>query len=268
MITDAQSAAAFELGHGGKGILLLHGFCGSAAQMRYLAEGLHARGYTVKVPLLPGHGTTVDDMRRSTFVQWMECARSAYAALKKECDFAAVAGHSMGGVLALLLAEQFPVDAVITLSAPMHLTGARGLLAPFAPMAGLIIPYLKYPGTRKYPEDFLMDNHIGYETLPVAKVGDLYALMRRARRDLFAVTAPIMVMQSADDTTVSANSPKIILTGVSSHIRQRIRLTHSGHLISLGPERSRVLDAMTRFLGECTIEHPSDSESGANTNNL
>ncbi len=251
MISDTQTAAAFQLGHGGQGILLIHGFCGSAAQMRYLAEGLHKRGYTVSVPLLPGHGTTVDDMHRSTFRDWLNCARRAYTALKAECSFVAVAGHSMGGVLALLLAEQFPADAVITLAAPMHLTGARGLLAPFSPIAGLFVPYLRWPGERKYPEDFLMKDHIGYETLPVARVNDLYCLMRRARRNLFAVTAPIMVIQSEDDATVSTSSPKIILTGVSSQIRRRIRLTRSGHLIPLGPERSRTLDAMTQFIDEC-----------------
>ncbi len=260
MISDAYSAAAFQLGHGGQGILLIHGFCGSAAQMRYLAEGLHKCGYTVCVPLLPGHGTTVDDMRRCTYRDWMNCARRAYTALKEECSSVAVAGHSMGGVLALLLAEQFPVDAVITLAAPMHLTGARGLLAPFSPVAGLFIPYLRWPGERRYPEDFLIQDHIGYETLPVSRVNDLYCLMRRARRNLFAVTAPIMVVQSADDTTVSASSPKIILTGVSSRVRRRIRLIRSGHLIPLGPERSRTLEAMTHFLSECV----SDSVKGNN----
>ena len=201
MIADTHPASGFQLGHGGKGILLLHGFCGSAAQMRYLAEGLHKCGYTVSVPLL--------------------------------------------------LAEQFPADALITLSAPMHLTGLRGLLAPFSPLASLMIPYLKFPGQRKYPDDFLHEHHIGCETLPVAKVNDLYVLMRRARRNLFAVTAPLMVIQSSDDTTTSASSPKIILTGVSSPIRRRIHLTHSGHLISLGPERNIVLESMADFLDEC-----------------
>lgn len=254
MIADTHSAAGFQLGHGGKGILLLHGFCGSAAQMRYLAEGLHRLGYTVSAPLLPGHGATAADMRRSCFRDWLDCARCAYAALRQECSFVAVAGHSMGGLLALLLAEQFPVDAVITLAAPMHLTGIRGLLAPFSPAVALLIPYLKFPLQRKYPKDFLHEHHISCETLPVARVNDLYVLMRRAHRNLFAVTAPIMVIQSADDTTASASSPRIILSGVSSGIRRRIRLTHSAHLISLGPERQLVLDSMSDFLKECAAE--------------
>ena len=156
----------------------------------------------------------------------------------------------MGGVLALLLAEEYPLDAVIALSAPMHLTGARGVLAPLSGAASLLVPYLKWPGERKYPDDFLKDDHLGYDSLPVSKVHDLCKLMRRARRNLFAVTAPLLVIQSVDDPTVSASSPGIILSGVSSDTRLRCMLTHSGHLIPLGPERSEVLSSMTGFLGK------------------
>lgn len=247
-MTPDLKESSYQLGHGGNGILLLHGFCGSARQMRFLAEGLHAAGYTVRAPLLPGHGSTIQQMRRSTFREWHNCARSSYADLRGECRSVAVAGHSMGGVLALLLAEEYPVDAVIALSAPMHLAGVRGLLSPFSFLAAPFVPYLSWPGERKYPKDFLLEDHIGYETLPVAKVNDLFRLMRRARRDLFAITAPLLTIQSADDPTVSASSPRIIAGGVSSSVRQHVPLMHSGHLIPLGPERGLVLQSMIDFL--------------------
>ncbi len=247
MSTESRTAA-YQLGHGGNGVLLIHGFLGSAAQMRYLAEGLHQAGFTVRVPLLPGHGSTLRDMRKSTFRDWHAAMRLACCELREECATVAVAGHSMGGVLALLLAEEYPVDAAIALSAPMRLTGLRGLLSPLSPLTALFIPYLKWPGERKYPEDFLLEDHLCYETLPLAKVHDLHCLMMRARRNLFAVTAPILVVQSMDDPTVSASSPRIILTGVTSKIRERVRLTHSGHMIPLGPERKETLSAMIRFL--------------------
>lgn len=248
MNSEMQGSAAYQLGHGGRGILLIHGFCGSARQMRFLAEGLHSAGYTVCVPLLPGHGSTIQQMRKSTFRQWHDCVRTAYINLHEECSFVAVAGHSMGGVLALLLAEEYPVDAVIALSAPMHLAGVRGMLSPFSFVAAPFIPYVKWPGERRYPNDFLIDDHLCYETLPVAKVNDLFRLMRRARRDLFAVTAPVLTVQSKDDPTVSASSPRIISSGVSSSVRRHAALSCSGHLIPLGPERNKVLSAMINFL--------------------
>lgn len=249
-MNPAKQSAAFQLGHGGRGILLIHGFCGSASQMRFLAEGLHAAGYTVRVPLLPGHGTNVKSMRESTFRDWLDHARYAYAGLREECTSVSVAGHSMGGVIALLLAEEYTVSAVAALAAPMHLSGARGLLAPFSALAAPFIPYVKWPGPRRYPEDFLLDDHISYDSMPVSKVRDLYCLMRRARLNLFAITAPLLTIQSGDDVTVSRSSPRIIAGGVSSSVRRHVRLTRSGHLIPLGPERGRTLSELIRFFDE------------------
>lgn len=239
----------FQLGHGGNGILLLHGFCGSSLQLRYLAQGIHENGYTVSVPLLPGHGTTLRDMCRSTYLDWLTCARIAYTSLREECSSVSVVGHSMGGVLALLLAEEYPVTAVITLAAPMRLKGARSLLAPFAAPVSWLIPYLTLPEDRQiHPDDFLSDDHIGYDGLPLARVRDLCWLMRRARRDLYAITAPLLAVQSRDDLSVSASSPYIILSGVSSAVRERLTLSESGHLIPLGPERKELLAALLSFL--------------------
>ena len=52
------------------GILLVHGFTGSPASMRPWAEYLNQRGYTVKVPLLPGHGTTPEDLNLVKWEEW------------------------------------------------------------------------------------------------------------------------------------------------------------------------------------------------------
>jgi len=249
-MNPGKQSAAFQLGHGGRGILLIHGFCGSASQMRFLAEGLHAAGYTVRVPLLPGHGTSVREMHESTFRDWLDHVRYAYSDLREECACVSVAGHSMGGVLALLLAEEYPVSSVAALAAPMHLSGVRGLLAPFSTLAAPFMPYVRWPGARRYPEDFLLNDHIGYDAMPTAKVRDLYRLMYRARVNLFAVTAPLLTIQSVDDTTVSRSSPRIIAAGVSSSIRRHVPLSRSGHLIPLGPERNQVLTALTAFFDE------------------
>lgn len=50
--------APFILTGGDDGILLIHGFTGSPAEMRPLGCYLHERGLTVSAPLLPDHGTT------------------------------------------------------------------------------------------------------------------------------------------------------------------------------------------------------------------
>lgn len=243
-----QIPSSFQLGHGGHGILLMHGFCGSSCQMRFLAQGLHENGYTVSVPLLPGHGSRLQDMNYTSCWEWLTCVRRAYTSLWAECASVSVIGHSMGGVLALILAEEYPADAVITLAAPMRLSGVRALFAPFARPVSLFLPYLYRLENMRYPEGFLLTDHIGYDGLPVARVHDLRKLILLARRNLFAVTAPLLAVQAEDDAAVSHTSPGVIASGVSSRIRQTRFLPEGGHLLPLCPQRETLLQIILSFL--------------------
>src|SRR3954447_8334392 len=90
------------------GALVLHGFTGNPGSMRGLAEAFAAAGYHVEMPLLPGHGTTVDDMLTTGWSDWSAAADAAYATLSARCSKVIVAGLSMGGSLTLWLAGQHP----------------------------------------------------------------------------------------------------------------------------------------------------------------
>ena len=54
---------SFFLQGGSMGVLLIHGFTGAPTEMRLLGGFLHQNGLTVSAPLLPGHGTTVENVR-------------------------------------------------------------------------------------------------------------------------------------------------------------------------------------------------------------
>src|SRR5580704_7049564 len=86
------------------GVLVLHGFTGNPTSMRALAEALAEAGYAVELPRLPGHGTAVEDMLPTRWVDWSGAAEAAFADLAGRCAKVAVAGLSMGGTLAAWLA--------------------------------------------------------------------------------------------------------------------------------------------------------------------
>src|SRR5438045_2046546 len=58
------------------GVLLLHGFGGSPVEVQPLALSLADKGYTVDVPLLPGHGTTPRDFAATRNEQLIDAARN------------------------------------------------------------------------------------------------------------------------------------------------------------------------------------------------
>jgi len=95
-------------GTGPDGALVIHGFTGNPGSMRGVAEALAAAGFHVEMPLLPGHGTTVEEMIPTTWADWSSAADVAYQALAARCGKVVVVGLSMGGAITLWLGAEHP----------------------------------------------------------------------------------------------------------------------------------------------------------------
>lgn len=228
-------------------VLLIHGFTGSVAHMRPLGEQLHALGYTVKGINLPGHATSEKDMAKADWQKWLSAAKEATLELSSRGGRVAVAGLSMGGVLSLLVSQQMKVDACITLSAPMavqnKLMGLAGTLAPLYPRVSWRPPTQRH--LQLDPEyDF------GYSGFPTRKAADLNKLIKLARGDLFAITCPVLAIQSEADETVWAGSAKCIVDGVSSTHKQLLMLKDVPHVITISKELPTIVKAMDGLLSE------------------
>jgi carboxylesterase len=86
------------------GALVVHGFTGNPSSVRTLAQAFAAEGFHVEVPRLPGHGTTVEDMRTTGWGDWSAATEDAYQRLAGRAGAIVVAGLSMGAALTLGLA--------------------------------------------------------------------------------------------------------------------------------------------------------------------
>ena len=116
---SAPECQPFHLEGGDHAVLLLHGFTGTAAHMRPLGELLHAQGFTVEGVNLPGHAQSMEAMAQTHWQDWLDAAKEAFCRLQARYQQVSVAGLSMGGCIALLIAEQMHPVSVITISAPM-----------------------------------------------------------------------------------------------------------------------------------------------------
>ena len=128
-MTIAKDHSVYIAG-GPVGVLLIHGLAGTPTEMRYVAQGVAAKGHTAYCPQLAGHCGTYDDLKRTTWQDWYGSAEVALTELGKRCSTVVVGGLSTGALLALLLAVRRP-DAV------------RGtmLLAPTFRLDGWNIPW-------------------------------------------------------------------------------------------------------------------------------
>lgn len=101
--------------------LLIHGLGGTAFDLEWVAKTLSAAGIAAQRVTLPGHDSTVEAYGAARFAHWAEHVEHAYAALAAQGKRGIVVGFSLGGILALHLAQRFAVAGVVTLAAPMYL---------------------------------------------------------------------------------------------------------------------------------------------------
>ena len=227
------------------GVLLIHGFTGSAGHMRLIGEGLSAQGFTVKGINLPGHATSMEDMGRTDWQDWLGAARGAVAELREQCDRVSVAGLSMGGVLTLLLAEEMALTACAPISAPM---AVQNKLMPLAKLAAPFMPMTWWGGDPERPSQLDDRYDYGYPGFPTKCAASLSKLIKMARGNLHAVTCPILAVQSHADETISADSADVIMAGVSSKVKGTLWLEEVPHVCTISPEHPRISQAVGELL--------------------
>jgi pimeloyl-ACP methyl ester carboxylesterase len=115
-------------------VVLLHGLAANKKIMSYLARGFALLNLRVFVPDMPGHGRTAGPF---SFARAESCSDSFVTQLiaRGAIDPARtiLAGHSMGGALAVRIAARVPVAGVVAVSpAPMVTTyGVPASMLPF-----------------------------------------------------------------------------------------------------------------------------------------
>jgi len=153
------------------GCLLIHGFTGTPAEMKLLGLYLNEKGYTVKGVLLRGHGTTVEDMEKTNWKDWMVSAENGLIELKKKCEKVAVIGLSMGGIIALNLASKHSLDYVVSISSPIKITNKQ---AYWAPVMKFFKRYAIRENKKINPE--IEDYALVYDKTPIVSVSHLLSL--------------------------------------------------------------------------------------------
>ena len=240
------NAQPFFLPGGDDAVLLTHGFTGSAGHMRPLGDLLNAQGFTVRGILLPGHGTALADMRKTTWHDWLDAELTAVRELREKYRTVTVAGLSMGGCLSLIAAEQMPVDACITLSAPMKTLQKFTWLAP---ALALIKPEIMWQnGAVNDKRRLDPEYNIGYAGMPTARVADLNHLMNQARKNLYSVTCPLLAVQSHGDETISPDSAEIIINSAASQVKQTLWVEEVPHVCTISREKDHIGQTMAEFL--------------------
>ena len=241
-----QGAEPFLLPGGEKGVLLLHGFTGSPAEMRLLGNALHQEGYTVLAPRLPGHGTTVEEMAQTRWPLWYGGAEDGYWLLRSLCSQVAVVGLSMGGLLAIKLAAKLPVKKAAFISAPIFVQDKR------APLLAFLRFFIHYLPKHKKNYQELQKYCISYAKMPTKPLVSLFKLLNECKNKLLAeIKIPCLVLQSKTEHTVQPRSAEYIYNKLTAAAGRRlVWFEHSGHILTLDREHEAVFKEIADFFAE------------------
>ncbi len=244
-------------GSNGCGVLLIHGLTGTPLEMRLLGMGLHRAGFTVAGPQLAGHCGTVDDLLATGWHDWYASVREAAETLSKSVDHLVVGGLSMGALLALLYAADFP-DTVCAVGVYAATFRHDGWAVPLLARMSFALPWVKRLGLAR--NRMTMENepyglrdealraqvrdamHGGDSSVaglpgnPWHSLAELQLLSRHVRKQLPRVTAPCLVAHAAEDDIASLRNARLVLDNVSGPA-ELLLLKDSYHMITIDRER-------------------------------
>lgn len=226
------------------GVLLCHGFTSTPQSMRAWAEHLAAEGITVRCPLLPGHGTAWRQLNRTRWTDWYGAVDSELSGLREHgCRSVFVFGQSMGGTLALRLAQKHADIAGLALVNPSVTTLRKD--AALLPLLSKVVPAVRgVAGDIAKPGAV----ELAYDRMPLRAMASLAQLWRLVREDLRLVRQPLILFRSSNDHVVEPVNATIILDGISSQDVTQVTLTDSFHVATLDNDATTVFRRSVEFL--------------------
>jgi esterase/lipase/1-acyl-sn-glycerol-3-phosphate acyltransferase len=232
------------------GVLLIHGYMAAPEEMKFFARYLYARGFTVHVPRLKGHGTSPDDLARTRYEQWIESVEEAYVALRHSCAKRFIGGFSTGAGLALEMATRVrDYEAVFAVAPPMRL---QDLGAHFVPAINAWNTMIRRIHLTAMAREFI-DNHpenpqINYRRNPIAGVQQLGKLMEQLADKLGQIDKPVLVVQSRNDPVVNPRGSEKLFRQLGSDVKEYYLFDYDRHGILIGEGVKRVYQAIENFI--------------------
>jgi carboxylesterase len=220
---------------GPNGALCVHGFTGNPSTMRGVAHALAAAGFTVELPLLPGHGTAIEDMLDTGWPDWIGEAEAAYQRLAAKVDKVFVVGLSMGGAITCWLAADHPevagiaaINAVVS-EPPGVVELVQALLDEGQEVMDAIGSDVADPEVAES----------AYAGTPLRPLLTMAAAAGELERRLPQITCPVLILNAPQDHVVPPENSDILAASVSGPV-ERVTLERSYHVATIDYDKDIV----------------------------
>jgi carboxylesterase len=245
-----------DAGEGADGALVVHGFTGSPQGLRGLAEAFAAAGFSVELPRLPGHGTSLDDMLTTGWDDWSGEAEAAYQRLAARSGRVVVAGLSMGGLIATWLAAEHPeIAGLIAINAAVEPVGEAmvDILRQTIDQGVTVMPAIGNDVADPSQKE------LAYDGMPVAPLLGMVTAQAALAGRIGDIRCPALVITSRHDHVVPTSNSDFLASRLGGPV-ERVWLERSFHVATLDYERdeieTRSVDFARKALASDVPHHP------------
>jgi carboxylesterase len=214
--------------------------------MRGLAEAFASAGFTVELPRLPGHGTTVEDMATTGWAEWSGAVEAAYRDLEARCDRVVAAGLSMGGTLAAWLGAHHPelaglvlINAAVGMADDDLRKGLEDMLAQGIELMPGVAGDIADPHAKE----------LGYDQVPVRSLLSLGEAMADLEARLADIGCPVLILNSPQDHVVPPDASDRLAASVSGPV-ERVTLERSYHVATLDYDAAEIEERSVEWVAK------------------
>jgi carboxylesterase len=234
-------AEGYTLEGGKAAVLLLHGFGDTPQSVQALADHLHRGGWTVRAPLLPGHGRSLRAFSRSRATEWCRFVLEEHDRLRASHGAVAVIGQSMGGALAVILAgERRDVTALVLLSPYLTMLPKVARLARVHRLVAVATPYVRTRSEASIWDAAERSRSLGFGVVAPRSLAELLAVTRAAWAAAPRIVAPTLVLQSSSDNRISGEDALRAFQRLGTPRKELAWLSGRGHVIAVDHGREEV----------------------------
>ncbi len=254
IIRDKRAASPLLLkgNDGGMGVVLFHDYLSSPGEMEALATDLNDKGFTVYIPRLKGHGTSVTDLEQTPFEKWVEVAEEALVVMRHLCGRFAVGGVGMGGSIAMYLqAKALDCQAFFAISPPLRIKDFSDL---FVASPGLWHQVMKKAGVKSNDESLIRyapaNPRVTYDKNPASGMKQVEKLLDQVEPLLKIISAPGLIIQSRDNPMVDVRAGEKLFKRIGSNIKEFYLFDIKQHGLPWGDKEgtARMFGAISQFL--------------------
>lgn len=216
-------------------VLLVHGFPGSPAEMKPIAEYLNELGWTVSVILLPGLGPDITNLTQKKHQDWIDEVNSALKNLSKYHYPVIIGGFSMGAALSIIAASKIAVNGLMLLAPYWRLPGIFWNMLPLISILfrevkpfGYIDVDLEDTNVRSGIEDFFpginlddpqVINDLKQLTIPTKLFNEIRIVGKLAETAAKSITVDTLVLQGKHDKVVTPKLTRKFVSKISVNIK-------------------------------------------------